>query len=878
MAKHDIDFRQGGPITGDSGERGNNLPGITSIKPYTDGERAVAANFDRPPENIRQRTEELRGELEAQKYLQDGDMKWILGSGNADGFHVPPASWPMIEEWREWPGDPTHRWYFKLTPGVALVVQPSNTPPQGIHEIKFWEFPDAANGVQIEMERWAYSEANIREVIWEALPPAEIVGTHGTFQWVDLTLSGEDGHILTITIRDDVTKTQLGHLAAAFAVWDLGYLRPAGFICTAPGLATNPVDIATIPPADVDYVFAGTFERELHYITAETLWDFFNAGGPAFPNLMSDGDTLAVMWEYFIDPAANTGRRQAIMENGNTEVLVPQLFLASLHPEWIPLAIPLCKRINKELVWLDGTIATEGMVWPIRFGENGYTVERIFAVPTSVPISMTSMWYGAAVPPAWSTIQDALDGIVSDLASAAGTSGADCIGVAATAVMPTSRGYYNVPALGDSVQNTVIGILDVLDTKGTLGEGPTFGNEEVVTGRWLFNNHVRIGSNRVVLRASPSDTLWRPVYRNGGRTESGNDVDWETCTVYEQVNAAGFRGATLRVIGGYVDPISGHIRTPAAGAGSIHYVMTANGSPGGDVLSAGYRDSVTAPAILDITNPADWDYYQTRSVGMGYIDDDVNGTAAPPGPGRVVARKIWNITQRINAPVALNSVLYLTDLGYIEGDGEANPFCLNTLFLGAGAFAPSIFYNDQLLFVVTNAVYDNSLLNWSSISNTECSSGWMILTEGGPLGGVFQLHKRPTASSWLLTDWDQSVRLDRTGVTSATFTRASLTPGSTADTEIPDTINGLLVVSMTHPVGGRRTAIFRVDGAGTELISGNIGPGGVPLPIWRDDITVPPVPDQCFVHLNGLSHTITITNHFLADTLTAITVGTYLGD
>lgn len=864
MAKHDINFRQGGPITGDSGERGNNAPGIASIKPYTDGERAVAANFDRPPENIRQRTEALRGELEAQKYLQDGDMKWILGSGNADGFHVPPASWPMIEEWREWPGDPTHRWYFKLTPGVALVVQPSNTPPQGIHEIKFWEFPDAANGVQIEMERWAYSEANIREVIWEALPPAEIVGTHGIFQWVDLTLSGEDGHILTITIRDDATKTQLGHLAAAFAAWDLGYLRPAGFICTAPGLATNPVDITTIPPADVDYIFAGTFERELHYITAETLWDFFNAGGPAFPNLMSDGDTLAVMWEYFIDPAANTGRRQAIMENGNTEVLVPQLFLTSLHPEWIPLAIPLCKRINKELVWLDGTIATEGMTQPIRFGENGYTVERIFAVPTSVPISMTSMWYGAAVPPAWSTLQDALDGIVSDLASAAGTSGADCIGVAATAVMPTSRNYYNVPGPGDSIQNTVIGILDVLNTKGTLGEGPTFGNEEVVTGRWLFNNHLRLGMDRSVLRYANTAEVWTLVYRDDGRTETNADIGRTTYSIYIYRSLVDNSVTYMHVYGGYVDPVTGKITAAASEGGvTVHFTKHGNATlTGGAHEAYGCRYSVAGSTVLDPEDPNDWDLHSyLKHDGSNYLDNTVTGWEGTPGrPG---GRWVWDAPQLLNRIITQGSLLH----SYIQGAlvGPALPDDFAVLFKADGTCKPSMRYNDYTLMFASNATYNNITNRWSGITNILPAAGFSVGN-----GANYQYAQISTVAAWSFTGWDVWQKFSDQGNNSLVYQCASLSPTADATTHIRNA-GGLVVVTATFPSsGGRRTALYRVDALSTDLVSGN----NQAPPVWDDDLLGTGTNFLLTLAAGGY---LKIVNNFAIDDVTDIEIGTYLG-
>lgn len=586
MATQEVSFEQGGPLTGDSGERGNATDGITSIKPYTDGERAVSYNLDRPPENLRKRTEVLRSEMEGQKYLQDADMRWVLSSGKADGLHdwgpVPPKTeWPVIEIWEQHPTDPLFRWYFSLHAGAAVVVQPLNTPAQDKQETKFWEFPDPVpgEGVDIAMVRRAYSLANIREVIWEAVPFAQILGTHGTFNFVDLTLSGEDSHILTITIRDD-DFTLLGHLDSAFSFWNAAYLSPAGFLGSVTGALGNSVKISDIPPADVDYIFSGTADRELHYITSQTFVDFFDAGAPAYPNRLEDGDTIAIMWGCLVSPDPTytivDGRRQAIPANPTkTEVLYGQLFKTSLHPEWIPLGIPLCKRIGKELLWLDGTLATEGMTQPIRFGENGYTVERIYTAPWTVPISMTSMWFDYAAPPSWATVLEALDGIVADLAGTQDTTttpvdpllATNLLGIPEITYASPSVVNLNTPAVPAQISllTLINGIIANANEKGSLNRDEDITGDVLGSFGWRVVNRFRFGENAVEIRDAHGATGLRLIYRNDGVIPAGI-INGTTLSIYEGSATWIYGTAPMRVMlwGATIDA-TGSLVTAAAG-------------------------------------------------------------------------------------------------------------------------------------------------------------------------------------------------------------------------------------------------------------------------------------------------------------------------
>jgi len=176
MAKQRIDFEHGGPITGDSGERGDTAIGEDSIKPTNDGESAVASNFNRPGENVRQRTERLRDAGENQMYLQD-QMKWIITAGRADGYaNGEPI--PGVENWDPMTG------IFEITEN--LVLQPLNTPKEDLQETKEWTFtgtPDAVvsvkpllDGVDAYKSKRAYNHANLLQVVWLEADPGDLSG------------------------------------------------------------------------------------------------------------------------------------------------------------------------------------------------------------------------------------------------------------------------------------------------------------------------------------------------------------------------------------------------------------------------------------------------------------------------------------------------------------------------------------------------------------------------------------------------------------------------------------------------------------------------------------------------------------------------------
>jgi len=621
MSKELIDFTYGGPTTGDDGERGDGSTGVAAIKPLLDGNPATAATYNRPPENLRHRSEVLRTGLEDQRYLQDSDMHWIISAGLADGSAV-AAPIPTITAFNIANGT--------FTISDPIVIQPLNTTDTDKKEAVTYGFPSGigAGEITVTSLRYAFELGNQLKIVFVPTAPASIVaGVHGK---CDLTVTGTNGHVLSFQFASDDT-CDVDDFATLFALPAyIVVLTAAGFSCSTAGVGATLVTVADFdPPGSLpfEYELAGNADRELHRITAAVINAFFAV--PA--NAMADGDTLALFFNDLVDPlGGNTGRRERVPGTGMTDVTAGELFITSHTPEWIPGAIPLCKRIGNSLLFLDGTLCTAAIPgttpWPLTFGENGNTVNRIVTGATSIPVTMTAAWFGPIVP-AWTTINGALNGIVGDLGDSLLLGGASKIGMLTTMIAHQSLGYYTVPAPGAGLQTIVAAILALLADKGSLDLG-AFGAEETVSGRWLFDNHLRMDGDSVFLRTHMGIVGWVLTYRNDGATATNTDILWTTRSTYETV-AAG-RAGKIDVFGGYVSGTD--IHTPAVGgSGIVTFVKTSGEETNSYVFGVRYAPALTT---LGMDTPADWDYYYSADYNAGHTTLDITATGTDGTGGR----------------------------------------------------------------------------------------------------------------------------------------------------------------------------------------------------------------------------------------------------
>jgi len=420
MAKQEVIYKN----AGDTGER-EGIDGIESIEPVASGERVGQTVLRRPVENLRHRTEVDRTELELQKYLQDSDMRWVIAGGAADGSAVGSVI-PYID----W--DPVAG-IFTIT--ANIVVQPLSTPAADVQDSLVYNFDDGINTGSVtispEPTERSYNGANRLEVIWDdSKTPAELpLGA-------EAVLSGDPLHILTIYVKNDGTST-VGQVAAALAL----ILPASGFQYTTGGNAAT--QIPGINPLPADEIMDGTFERELHVIDPVTLANYF-----ATPAPLADGDTLAIWYDEITEADPSTdGRRQSCATNLNTVLPVGQLTNLTTHPERIPIAIPLCKRIGDDLLFIDGTVVAGALpASPVStpFGAHGYVLDLIYGGGV-FDDTLYAPWMGVGA----ASFQDAWDNMIPIFEPGTGTGAAARLSFDDTAL--TALAYAASPSLQDAV-------------------------------------------------------------------------------------------------------------------------------------------------------------------------------------------------------------------------------------------------------------------------------------------------------------------------------------------------------------------------------------------------------------------------------------------
>jgi len=311
-----IDFTTGG-ATGDTNDTNQ-----AAVRPIADAEAAVAAAFNRMPENLRTRTEAIRSAINELKYLSDADRAFVLTGG---GTATNPLTWSSASG--------------VLVATTNLVLRPFLSPmastrssvtltnalaPNDAFKLAF-----NANGPR------AYSGGN--EYLVEFVTGASF----------SVVASGTPVRKFTVTYVSGTTVTGLVALLAANAT--LIANNVAATVTVGGGQAAA-------PPAGV-HRFSGALDAERHEVSPAALATFFATVGN---RLTADGDTLGV---YFPSLYSGTGagRKESVPDYGNgagtPNVLVGvsgQLFNLRLNPEYVPYALPLCTRSGDELVFLNG--------------------------------------------------------------------------------------------------------------------------------------------------------------------------------------------------------------------------------------------------------------------------------------------------------------------------------------------------------------------------------------------------------------------------------------------------------------------------------------------------------------------------------------------
>jgi hypothetical protein len=442
-----------------------------SVRPVTDGEPAQAAVLERPTENLRTRTEIVRDELEALKYISDADRALLLTStGDVTWDGITPG----------FSGEFSATQNFILKPFTAPEISTASRLIICQNTASQITIRTRQNGTSGQPR--AYSGAN--DISFDFTPVNTGLGN------VIITVTGAPANNFHVqfdnNVSSGVTVSQMltalnGN--APFLAAGLEAVIDGGIIGATPdtlGPNGGPIEIGfpqppspvvgnkvylTIAPAELLTRFmSGAADAEKHIITPSQLVQFFAADGGTL-NKLIEGDVLCVRYDDLV-MTLDGGRRQSIFENpeGMAMNAGNNLFLMRRFPARLPGALPLAAVVNGQLIFVSG---------------------RVFNAGETGPLVSSGASYQGSSPNAWAdtttlaagSFESAIDSIVATLGAFTGTTGAHKIGMQVlTGAGPAT---FSTPA---GPLDTVVGnIVTEMNGKAGLALANTFTKGNIVT-------------------------------------------------------------------------------------------------------------------------------------------------------------------------------------------------------------------------------------------------------------------------------------------------------------------------------------------------------------------------------------------------------------
>ncbi len=324
-----LDFANDNPVAG------VNLGVEAAIQPATDGEsiRSTAATdiLRRPQDNLRRRTESLRGAMDDTMWLRDADratalvsdggtLSWIINAGNG---------------------------VLSLTGGKSLFLTPfltagnaGNLGKVGRSEgtLKLLRASDSTASILMTLTGSgtgvpSYNGGD-RSSVTVVLGGALVFAQTSTYGW-------------TLTV---LNTSQRGDIITA--------INTAGSPWTASIAGGDTTDVILNPQAS-QYA-TGNWDSTVNKITDAVLATFM------LDTPLLDGDSLCIQYDALI-AGSNGGRRQSTPYNndagaGVCTLTAGSLFNSRVNPERLPNSIPVAKRFGTQLFLVNGLVLENGGV------------------------------------------------------------------------------------------------------------------------------------------------------------------------------------------------------------------------------------------------------------------------------------------------------------------------------------------------------------------------------------------------------------------------------------------------------------------------------------------------------------------------------------
>ena len=337
-----------------------------AIKPVLDGEPAQAAVLSRPSENLRTRTEFIRSELEALKYMSEADRAFLLTStANVTWAGLPTGTFSI--------GTGTAPYQMTLKPFVAPDVSTASRLIIGAgtaSQITIRTRQNATSG-----RPRAYSGAN--DITFDFTPLAGqpiLITNDGTpanhfhVRWDDTPVTGSSCLDLTTALNANVAFSTTWNLEAVMEGQTGPHGGPVEVGFPVPPAADSAADVVISGPEQLMRYMAGAADAEKHIITDAQLTSFFNADGGR--NVLIEGDVVCVRYDELVMVSTYGGRRQSMTEAPESAATLAgdNLFLLRRFPERLPGSLPIATVVNNQLVFVNGLVVLPGVTSAMTVG------------------------------------------------------------------------------------------------------------------------------------------------------------------------------------------------------------------------------------------------------------------------------------------------------------------------------------------------------------------------------------------------------------------------------------------------------------------------------------------------------------------------------
>lgn len=348
-----------------------------AVQPYDNRERAHAAVFNRPIENLRERTEVLRAEVNYQRAVRDLDRATVLTLVGVGGLTWGGTSAGGGTGQIDLGASTSLRSIPMLSPGTTRSGAFENSGAVYPGRLAHFDVVDSGNTFRVISDKEAWEGGNEITLSVTDSPGAAAIA---------VVVAGNS--VVDPAVQpgiDDIAVTYdslAGHTIAA-VLTAINTHPTAGSLVTV----SLPVGSSADPMFDiVKTPLAGGLDGVYHDVSTANLAAFWAASAD---NLLKEGDTLGIWY------ASAALRRQSTEEAGNAAIPAASLVNLSREPEKAGNAVVLGKIVDDVLILASGQAILKDVTVTTLGSDSGLRTD--LAKPLSSPPAAGTNTYGSEI-------------------------------------------------------------------------------------------------------------------------------------------------------------------------------------------------------------------------------------------------------------------------------------------------------------------------------------------------------------------------------------------------------------------------------------------------------------------------------------------------